>query len=96
MAKKTRASQSVCIYIYILTGRRKWDIYLQKKLVTNFSHTAILTQLYSLQVSPLLLATQRGHIKVVKVLLDYPRIDVTLTNEAGHNALAEAILKGYK
>jgi len=49
-----------------------------------------------LQVSPLLLATQRGHIKVVKVLLDYPRIDVTLTNEAGHNALAEAIINGHK
>ncbi|XP_065891015.1 transient receptor potential cation channel subfamily A member 1-like [Dysidea avara] len=49
-----------------------------------------------LKVSPLLLATQQGHIKVVKVLLEYPRIDVTLTNEAGHNALAEAIVKGYK
>jgi len=48
------------------------------------------------QVSPLLLATQQGHIKAVKVLLEYPRIDVTLTNEAGHNALAEAIVKGHK
>ena len=49
-----------------------------------------------IQVSPLLLATQQGHIKVVKILLDYPRIDVTLTNKAGYNALAEAIVKGYK
>ena len=49
-----------------------------------------------IQVSPLLLATQRGHLKVVKVLLDHPRIDVTLTNEVGYNALAEAIVKGYR
>jgi len=57
-------------------------------------YTTCLT--FYLQVSPLLLATQQGHIKVVKVLLEHPRIDVTLTNEAGHNALAEAIVKGHK
>ena len=48
------------------------------------------------QVSPLLLATLQGHIKVVKILLDHPRINVTLTNAAGYNALAEAIVKGYR
>ena len=47
-------------------------------------------------MSPLLLATQQGHVKVVKILLDHPRIDVTLTNEVGYNALAEAIVKGYR
>ena len=47
-------------------------------------------------MSPLLLATLEGHIKVVKTLLDHPRIDVTLTNEVGYNALAVAIVKGYK
>jgi len=26
-----------------------------------------------------------------KMLLDYPRIETTLTNKSGHNALAEAI-----
>ena len=49
-----------------------------------------------IQVSPLLLATQQGHLKVVKILLGHPRIDVTLTNEVGYNALAEAIVKGYR
>ena len=47
-------------------------------------------------MSPLLLATQQGHLKVVKILLGHPRIDVTLTNEVGYNALAEAIIKGYR
>ena len=47
-------------------------------------------------MSPLLLATQQGHLKVVKILLDHPRIDVTLTNEVEYNALAEAIVKGYR
>ena len=47
-------------------------------------------------MSPLLLATQKGHLKVVKVLLDYPRIDVTLTDKVGYNALAEAVVKGYR
>ena len=47
-------------------------------------------------MSPLLLATQQGHLKVVKVLLDDPKIDVTSTNAAGNNALAEAIVKGYR
>ena len=47
-------------------------------------------------MSPLLLATLEGHIKVVKTLLDHPRIDVTLTNEVGYNALAEAIVKGHR
>jgi len=43
-----------------------------------------------------MLATQEGHIKVVKTLLDYPRIDVTLTNASGYNALAEAIIRGHR
>ena len=47
-------------------------------------------------MSPLLLATEQGHVKVVKILLDYPRIDVTLTNTTGYNALAEATVKGYR
>ena len=47
-------------------------------------------------MSPLLLATQQGHLNVVKILLGHPRIDVTLTNEVGYNALAEAIVKGYR
>ena len=49
-----------------------------------------------IQMSPLLLATNQGHIDVVKILLDYPRIDVTLTNTAGYNVLAEAVVKGYR
>ena len=47
-------------------------------------------------MSPLLLATHQGHINVVKILLVNPRIDVTLTNPAGYNALAEAVVKGYR
>ena len=52
--------------------------------------------MHSIQMSPLLLATQQGHLNVVKILLGHPRIDVTLTNEVGYNALAEAIVKGYR
>jgi len=59
-------------------------------------HVCILDCNFTVQVSPLLLATHQGHLKVVKLLLEYPRIDVTLTNEAGHNALAEAIINGHK
>jgi len=59
-------------------------------------HVCILDCNFTVQVSPLLLATNQGHLKVVKLLLEYPRIDVTLTNEAGHNALAEAIISGHK
>ena len=47
-------------------------------------------------MSPLLLATQQGHINVVKILLNYARIDVTLTNPVGNNALAVAVIKGYR
>ena len=61
-----------------------------------FTDKTAFTLSFVVQVSPLLLATHQGHIKAVKVLLDYPRIDVTLTNKAGYNALAEAIVKGYK
>jgi len=44
----------------------------------------------------MLLATHQGHIKVVEVLLDYPRIDVTLTNEAGYNALKGVLQSCYR
>ena len=35
-------------------------------------------------------------MNVVKILLANPRIDVTLTNPVGYNALAEAVVKGYR
>jgi len=53
-------------------------------------HVCILDCNFTVQVSPL-------HIKAtLKLLLEYPRIDVTLTNEAGHNPLAEAIINSHK
>ena len=70
--------------------------FIQYLVIGSYSFCMQFLLLHLIQLSPLLLATQQGHLKVVKILLGHPRIDVTLTNEVGYNALAEAIVKGYR
>ena len=48
-----------------------------------------------IQNTPLLLAAKEGHRKVVKLLLD-DVVDVSATNEEGHNCLVTAILNGHR
>ena len=47
------------------------------------------------QTTPLILASNNGHINIVKKLLHHPHIDVTIQNEDGYNCLALAAINRH-
>ena len=49
-----------------------------------------------LQACPIILASAKGHIKCVKILLNRHDVNVSMTNTVGYNCLAEAIKNGHK
>lgn len=48
------------------------------------------------QACPIILASTKGHIKCVNMLLNHQEIDVSITNTDGYNCLAEAIRNGHE
>ena len=47
------------------------------------------------QTTPLILASNNGHLNIVKKLLHHPDIDVTIQNEDGYNCLALAAMNRH-
>ena len=52
--------------------------------------------MFIFQACPIILASSNGHIKCVKMLLNHQHVDISMTNTAGYNCLAEAIRNGHK
>ena len=59
-------------------------------------HCILIVHDFVFQACPIILASAKGHIKCVKMLLNHQDVKVSMTNTAGYNCLAEAVRNGHK
>ena len=72
------------------------DVFRVNKKTITVARLACKIILLPFQACPIILASAKGHIKCVKVLLNHQDVDVSMTNTVGYNCLAEAIRNGHK